>query len=122
MVDSMADFCLVYLPAEDNFLRAASIAYRDRIRGVVLADLRESHSVPVRRPADRPGRSHHGHQPAGAGRGGPAAGRNDIPAPLASLLDQLRPDNVLVAPLATGPRPAGVLALGRGPEQPFHRD
>ena len=42
VVDSMADFCLVFLPAGDDSLRAASIAYRDRIRGVVLADLRDS--------------------------------------------------------------------------------
>ena len=46
------------------------------------------------------------------------AGRSDIPAPLASLMGRLRPDNVLVAPLAIGPRPAGVLALGRGPGRP----
>ena len=73
VVDSMADFCIVYLPAADNSLRAASIAYLDQTRGVVLADLRDGYSVPVGL-ADRPGRLRHGHQPAGAGRGG-SAGR-----------------------------------------------
>ena len=118
VVDSMADFCIVYLPAEDDFLCAASIAYRDRIRGVVLADLRNSFSVPVAGQLTVQAVYATGTSQLVRDAAARLAGRNDVPAPLAGLLDQLRPDNVLVVPLATGPRPAGVLALGRGPERP----
>jgi PAS domain S-box-containing protein len=118
VVDSMADFCIVYLPAADNSLRAASIAYLDQTRGVVLADLRDGYSVPVAGRLTVQAVYATGTSQLVRDAAARLAGRGDIPAPLVSLLTRLRPDNVLVAPLAIGPRPAGVLALGRGPGRP----
>ncbi len=117
VVDSMADFCLVYLPAGENSLRAVSIAYRDRIRGVVSADLRD---YPVTAAGQLTVQAVYATGTSQLVRDAASrlAGRTDLPPLLASLLGQLRPDNVLVAPLTAGPRPVGVLALGRGPEQP----
>ena len=117
VVDSMADFCLVYLPAGDNSLRAVSIAYRDRIRGVVPADLRD-YPVPAAGQLTVQAVYATGTSQLVRDVASRLAGRTDLPPLLASLLGQLRPDNVLVAPLTAGPRPVGVLALGRGPERP----
>ena len=122
VVDSMADFCIVYLPAEDNFLRAASIAYLDQTRGVVLADLRHGYSVPAAGQLTVQAVYATGTSQLVRDAAARLAGRNDIPPPLASLMVRLRPDNVLVAPIAAGPRPAGVFALGRGPGRPAFTD
>jgi PAS domain S-box-containing protein len=122
VVDSMADFCLVYLPAGDNSLRAASIAYRDRIRGgVVLADLRD-YAMPTVGQLTVQAVYTTGTSQLVRDVMARLPGRADLPPLLASLLSQLRPDNVLVAPLTAGPGPVGVLALGRGPERPSFTD
>ena len=121
VVDSMADFCLAYLPAGDNSLRADSIAYRDRIRGVVLADLRD-YAIPTLGQLTVQTVYATGTSQLVRDVMARLPGRADLPPLLASLLSQLRPDNVLVAPLTAGPRPVGVLALGRGPERPRFTD
>ena len=128
VVDSMADFCLVYLPAEDASLpaslpagnaslRASSIAHRDRDRGVVLADLRD-HSIPTVGQLTVQAVYATGTSRLVRDAAARLAGRDDLPPELAELLGQLQPDNVLVAPLTAGQHPIGVLALGRGPERP----
>ena len=117
VVDSMADFCLVYLPAGDGSLRATSIAHGDRARGVVLADLRD-HAAPMVGQLTVQAVYATGTSRLVLDAAARLADRDDIPPPLAGLLGQLQPDNVLVAPLTAGQRPLGVLALGRGPERP----
>ena len=117
VVDSMADFCLVYLPAEDDSLRAASITYRDQIRGIILTDLAD---YPIQEVGQLTVQAVYATGTSQLVRDAAArlASQADLPPLLASLLGRLRPDNVIVAPLTAGPRPAGVLALGRGLEQP----
>jgi PAS domain S-box-containing protein len=117
VVDSMADFCLVYLPTGDGSLRATSIAHRDRAHGVVLADLR-NHWIPT--VGQRTVQAVYATGTSRLVRDAAArlAARDDVPPALAGLLGRLRPDNLIVAPLTAGPRPLGVLALGRGPEWP----
>ena len=117
VVDSMADFCLFYMPAGVNSLRAVSMAYRDGIRGVVPADLRD-YSIPVVGQLTVQAVYATGTSQLVRDVASRLAGRTDLPPLLASLLGQMQPDNVLVAPLTAGPRPVGVLALGRGPERP----
>jgi len=117
VVDSMADFCLVYLPAEDGSLRATLIAHRDRVRGVVLADLRD-HLVPTVGQLTVQAVYATGTSRLVRDAATRLADRDDVPPQLAGLLGQLRPECVLVAPLTAGPHPLGVLALGRGPERP----
>ena len=117
VVDSMADFCLVYLPAGDGSLRATSIAHGDRARGVVHADLRD-HAAPMVGQLTVQAVYATGTSRLVLDAAARLADRDDIPPPLAGLLGQLQPDNVLVAPLTAGQRPLGVLALGRGPERP----
>ncbi len=117
VVDSMADFCLVYLPTGDASLRAISIAHRDRARGVILADLRDD---PLPTVGQLTVQAVYATGSSRLVRDAAArlADRDDIPPALADLLGRLRPDNVLVAPLTAGQHPLGVLALGRGPERP----
>ena len=117
VVDSMADFCLVYLPAGDGSLRATSIAHGDRARGVVLADLRD-HSIPTVGQLTVQAVYATGTSRLVLDAAARLADRDDIPPALAGVLGQLQPDNVLVAPLTAGQHPLGVLALGRGPERP----
>ena len=117
VVDSLADFCLVYLPAGDGSLRATSIAHGDRARGVVVADLRD-HAVPMVGRLTVQAVYATGTSRLVLDAAARLADRDDIPPPLAGVLGQLQPDNVLVAPLTAGQRPLGVLALGRGPERP----
>ncbi len=117
VVDSLADFCLVYLPAVDGSLRATSIAHGDRARGVVLADLRD-HSAPMVGQLTVQAVYATGTSRLVLDAAARLADRDDIPPPLAGVLGRLQPDNVLVAPLTAGQRPLGVLALGRGPERP----
>ena len=117
VVDSMADFCLVYLPTGDGALHATSIAHRDRARGGVLADLRE-HSIPTVGQLTVQAVYATGTSRLVRDAAARLADRDDIPPELAGLLGRLRPDNVLVTPLTAGARPLGVLALGRGSERP----
>ena len=79
VVDSLADFCMVFLPDGDG-LRATAIAYRDPARGTLSVDLSDE-TVPATHRAAVADRLRHRHQPGGGRRlgldGPPQRGQPD---------------------------------------------
>ncbi len=117
VVESLADFCLVYLPAGDGTLHATSIAHRDPPRAVVLADLR-GHPIPTAGQLTVQAVYASGTSQLVRDAAASVARRADLAPPVAAILGRLEPDSVLVTPLTAGQRRLGVLALGRGPARP----
>ncbi|HUY46701.1 MAG TPA: SpoIIE family protein phosphatase [Streptosporangiaceae bacterium] len=117
VVHSLADFCMVYLPAGDGILRATSIAYRDAAGAVAFADLRGQPVSTIGRQATRAAYAT-GTSQLVRDVAARAAGRSDLTPPLQEIMARLRPETGLVVPLMTGQHPLGVLAMGRGAERP----
>jgi PAS domain S-box-containing protein len=117
VVDSLADFCVVVLPAEDGTLQATSIAHRDQDRGVMFADLRGQPDPTIGqleiRAAYTAGTSQVVHDAATrvARHAGPSSPARDIVA-------RLQPETILVTPLMAGSIPLGVVAVGRRADRP----
>ena len=117
VVDSLADFCLVFLPTGDGTLRATSIAHRDRDRIVRVADLRDQpHPIIGRRTVSaafstgtsrlvRDVAAHH-------------ARWSGLASPVGDIIVALRPEDVLFTPLIAGQQKLGVVAVGRSAGQP----
>jgi PAS domain S-box-containing protein len=118
VVHSLADFCIVFLPAADGPLRATSVAHRDPAGAVLVSDLRGQTVPTVAQATARAAYS------AGTSRlvrdtAARVGSRDDLAPPLDEIIARLRPEQVLATPLlVTGQRPAGVLALGRGADRP----
>ena len=117
MVRSLADYCLVFLPARDGALQASSIAYRDPAGKIAFVDLR-----------DEPVPSFGQLTIKAAYAAGTSTLLRDVAAQLArrsepnplvrDVWTRLKPENALVTPLMSGQRAMGVLTLGRGASRP----
>ncbi|HUZ27285.1 MAG TPA: SpoIIE family protein phosphatase [Streptosporangiaceae bacterium] len=128
VVDSLADFCIVFLPTEDAALTATSIAHRDHCdhrdhrdrdhdRGVMFDDLRGQPDPTIGQAAVSAAYATGTSQLV---RG--AAARHsrwiDLTAPALDIMARLRPRHVLVTPLIAGQRRLGVVAVGRSADRP----
>jgi PAS domain S-box-containing protein len=118
VVHSLADFCVVFLPADDGTLRATSAAYRrpGLAPAVVFADLR-----------DQAGPALAQREVAAAYTTGTSqvvpnlVGRliqHDVSPPIRDLMGTLNPETALITPLMGGQRPQGVLVVGRSADRP----
>jgi PAS domain S-box-containing protein len=121
VVPTLADHCVVYLPAADGTLHATSLAHSDPARAPVLAEFRQ-HKIPPHGPmsiqiAYSTGTSQllrdaKAHLPRW----------HDLAPDLTELLVRLRADSVLSTPLLADESPIGVLALARDAERPGFTD
>jgi len=114
VVDSLADFCLAYMPDRQGVLRATSVAHRDATGAVRVTDLRNHPSAAVGqrtvKAAYVTGTSQWVHHAAARLAG--------LGPPVRDILTGLRPDDVLITPLLSGQQPIGVLAAGRRAGRP----
>jgi PAS domain S-box-containing protein len=119
VVHSLADFCVVFLPADDGTLRATSAAYRrpGLAPAVVFADLRNQAGPALAQrevvAAYTTGTSQVVHTPVGR-----VIQHDDVRPPIRDLMGALNPETVLITPLMGGQRPQGVLVVGRSADRP----
>jgi PAS domain S-box-containing protein len=117
VVPTLADHCVVFLPAGDGSLRATSLAHSDPVRAPVLAEFRQ-HKIPPSGPmsmqiAFATGTSHLMRDATAQ-----LPRWHDLAPGLVEVLARLRADSVLSIPLLVDERPAGVLTLARDAERP----
>ena len=118
MVRSLADYCLVFLPARDGVLQASSIAHRHPDGKIEFVDL-----------LDDPVPSFGQLTVQATYEAGTSRLLRDVAAQLArrtepnprvrDIWNRIQPENALVTPLMTGQRAMGVLTLGRSASRPL---
>ena len=116
VVDSLADFCMVFLPDEDG-LRATAIAYRDPARGTLSVDLSDE-TVPATHRAAVATAYATGTSQLVDDVSAWMAHRGEASPVLSDILAPLEIETVLAAPLMVDRRPLGVLAVGRTARRP----
>ena len=116
VVDSLADFCMVFLPDGDG-LRATAIAYRDPARGTLSVDLSDQ-TVPATHRAAVATAYATGTSQVVGDVSAWMAHRSEASPMLGDILAGLETETVLAAPLMVDRRPLGVLAVGRSPRRP----
>ena len=116
VVDSLADFCMVFLPDGDG-LRATAIAYRDPARGTLSVDLSDQ-TVPATHRAAVATAYATGTSQVVGDVSAWMADRSEASPMLGDILAGLETETVLAAPLMVDRRPLGVLAVGRSPRRP----
>ena len=117
VVPSLADYCVVFLPAADGMLCASALTHVDPARAKVLAQLRE-HPIPPAGPlllqrayatgVTQLSRDVAAEMPAWA-RAEPD---------MISIVKLMNPRSAIGTPLLAGHRPLGVVVLGRGAGRP----
>ena len=116
VVDSLADFCMVFLPDGDG-LRATVIAYRDPARGTLSVDLSDQ-TVPATHRAAVATAYATGTSQVVSDVSAWMAHRSEASPMLGDILARLETETVLAAPLMVDRRPLGVLAVGRSAGRP----
>jgi PAS domain S-box-containing protein len=116
VVDSLADFCMVFLPDGDG-LRATAIAYRDPARGTLSVDLSDQ-TVPAAHRAAVATAYATGTSQVVGDVSAWMADRSEASPMLGDILAGLETETVLAAPLMVDRRPLGVLAVGRSARRP----
>ena len=117
VVPTLADHCVVYLPAADGTLHATSLAHSDPARAPVLAEFRH-HKIPPRGPMSIQVAYSSGTSQLLTDAESQLPQWHDLAPELTELLIRLRADSVLSTPLLVEERPIGVLALARDAERP----
>ena len=117
VVPTLADHCVVYLPAADGTLHATSLAHSDPARAPVLAEFRQ-HKIPPVGPMSIQLAYSTGTSQLLRDAKAQLPRWHDLAPGLAELLVRLRADSVLSTPLLVDERPVGVLALARDAERP----
>ena len=120
VADSLADFCMVFLPDGDG-LRATAIAYRDPERGTLSVDLSDETVPATHRAAVATAYATGTSQVVGDVSAWMAHGSEASPL-LGDILARLETETVLAAPLMVDGRPLGVLAVGRSARRPGFAD
>ena len=120
-VPTLADHCVVYLPAADGTLHATSLAHSDPARAPVLAEFRH-HKIPPRGPMSIQVAYSSGTSQLLTDAESQLPQWHDLAPELTELLVRLRADSVLSTPLLVDERPIGVLALARDAERPGFTD
>ena len=121
VVPTLADHCVVYLPAADGTLHATSLAHSDPARAPVLAEFRQ-HKIPPAGPMSIQLAYSTGTSQLLRDAKAQLPQWHDLAPGLAELLVRLRADSVLSTPLLVDERPIGVLALARDAERPGFTD
>ncbi len=121
VVPTLADHCVVYLPAADGTLHATSLAHSDPTRAPVLAEFRQ-HKIPPAGPMSIQLAYSTGTSQLLRDAKAQLPQWHDLAPGLAELLVRLRADSVLSIPLLVDERPIGVLALARDAERPGFTD
>jgi PAS domain S-box-containing protein len=121
VVPTLADHCVVYLPAADGTLHATSLAHSDPARAPVLAEFRQ-HKIPPHGPMSIQLAYSSGTSQLLRDAGAQLPQWHDLAPDLTELLIRLRADSVLATPLLADERPIGVLALARDAERPGFTD
>jgi PAS domain S-box-containing protein len=121
VVPTLADHCVVYLPAVDGTLHATSLAHSDPARAPVLAEFRQ-HKIPPAGPMSIQLAYSTGTSQLLRDAKAQLPRWHDLAPELAGLLVRLRADSVLSIPLLVDERPIGVLALARDAERPGFSD
>jgi serine/threonine-protein kinase RsbW len=116
VTDSLADFCMVFLPDEDG-LRATAIAYRDPARGTLSVDLTDQKVPATHRAAVATAYATGTSQVVGDVSAW-MAHRSEASPMLGDILARLETETVLAVPLMADRRPLGVLAVGRSARRP----
>jgi len=116
VVDSLADFCMVFLPDGDG-LRATAIAYRDPARGTLSVDLSDE-TVPATHAAAVANAYATGASQVVGDVSAWLAHRSEASPMLGDILAGLETETVLAAPLMLDRHPLGVLAVGRSARRP----
>jgi len=116
VTDSLADFCMVFLPDGDG-LRATAIAYRDPARGTLSVDLSDETVTATHRAAVATAYATGTSQVVRDVSAWMALRREASPM-LGDILAGLETETVLAAPLMADRRPLGVLAVGRSASRP----
>jgi PAS domain S-box-containing protein len=111
VADSLADFCMVFLPDGDE-LGATAIAYRDPDRGTLTVDLTDETVPATHRLAVATAYATGTSQLVGDVSAW-MADRSEASPMLGDILARLGTETVLAAPLMADRRPLGVLAVGR---------
>jgi PAS domain S-box-containing protein len=117
VVPSLADYCVVFLPAGDGELRASALTHTDPGQARTLAALRE-HPI----PASGPLITQRAYTTSTTLLGSDLA--SELPAwaaaapVMAEILGSLQPCSALAAPLVAGRQTLGVMLFGRGRERP----
>jgi PAS domain S-box-containing protein len=117
VVPGLADHAVVSLPTAEGTLYATSVAHRDPDRAAVLAEFRKQ-KIPPAGPMATQVAYTTGTSQILRGAAGRLAGWPELSPALGDTLARLRPDSILAAPLMAGPRPVGVLTLGRDADRP----
>ena len=117
VVPTLADHCVVYLPAADGTLHATSLAHSDPARAPVLAEFRQ-HKIPPVGPMSIQLAYSTGTSQLLTDAKAQLPQWHDLAPDLVELLVRLRADCVLSMPLLVDERPVGVLALARDAERP----
>ncbi|MFI5080024.1 MAG: SpoIIE family protein phosphatase [Streptosporangiales bacterium] len=121
VVPTLADHCVVYLPAADGTLHATSLAHDDPARASVLAEFRR-HKIPPVGPMSIQLAYSTGTSQLLRDAKAQLPRWHDLAPDLAELLVRLRADCVLSTPLLVDERPVGVLALARDADRPGFTD
>jgi serine/threonine-protein kinase RsbW len=121
VVPTLADHCVVYLPAADGTLHATSLAHDDPARAPVLAEFRR-HKIPPVGPMSIQLAYSTGTSQLVRDAKAQLPQWHDLAPDLAELLVRLRADCVLSTPLLVDERPIGVLALARDADRPGFTD
>jgi PAS domain S-box-containing protein len=120
VADTLADFCMVFLPDEDG-LRATAIAYRDAGGGTLSVDLTDETVPATHRQAVANAFTTGTSQVVGDVSAW-LAHRSEASPMLGDILAGLETETVLAAPLMADQRPLGVLAVGRSASMPGFAD
>jgi PAS domain S-box-containing protein len=117
VVRSIADLCVVFLPDGDGELCATSIAHRDPLREVTVADLRD-YRVAVAGHLTIQAAWATGASQLSRGVADRIARQTSLSPVLREILDRLNLEHLLATPIQAGGRPLGVLALCRSADRP----
>jgi PAS domain S-box-containing protein len=117
VVPGLADHCIVYVPAEDGTLRAASLAHRDPRRAPVLAEFRDVR-VPTAGPMATQLAFTSGTSQVLAQAAAALPNWRELAPDVGNILARLQADSVLATPLKAGHRTLGVLNLARDADRP----
>jgi serine phosphatase RsbU (regulator of sigma subunit) len=117
VVPGLADHCVVYVPTEDDDLRAASLAHRDPRRAAVLAEFRNTR-VPTTGPMATQVAFTSGSSQVLRDASARVPHWHELEPDLGGILARLQPDSVLATPLKAGHRSLGVLTLARDADRP----
>ncbi|HTZ25748.1 MAG TPA: SpoIIE family protein phosphatase [Streptosporangiaceae bacterium] len=117
VVPGLANQCMVFLPADDGSLYAASVAHSDPERAAVIETFR-NRKIPTAGPMATQVSYTTGTSKILRGAAARVSGWAELAPDLSDALGRLRPDTVLTVPLMAEGRPVGVLTLGRDADRP----